>query len=116
MTILSWPPDLPQKFLIEGYSETPSENVLRSNMDVGPAKVRRRSTTAPVQMSGSMLMTIDQLKRFRQFYRSESFDGTVPFLFADITGTIRTVTIVQPPAESTVGNRVSVSLVFEYIP
>ena len=116
MTILSWPPELPQKFLIEGYSETPGDNVLREQMDVGPAKVRRRSTTAPVRISGQMLMTLEQLKRFRQFYRSETFDGTVPFLFADITGSIRTVTIVQPPSEATVGNCVSVSLVFEYIP
>ncbi|QLH37711.1 MAG: hypothetical protein HWD60_00095 [Defluviicoccus sp.] len=39
-----WPSSLPQKPLVDGFSETAPNLVVRSPMDVGPAKVRRRAT------------------------------------------------------------------------
>ena len=45
-----WPLDLPQKPLLQGFSETLPNLVTRSPMDIGPAKVRRRSTAGVTQL------------------------------------------------------------------
>jgi len=39
-----WPPSLPQSPLGDSFAEQPPNLIVRSPMDVGPAKVRRRST------------------------------------------------------------------------
>lgn len=64
-----WPANLPQRFLAAGYSETMPDNVLRTQMDQGPDKVRRKSTDGVWEFSGTMRMTGVQLESFLDFYR-----------------------------------------------
>lgn len=45
MAANSWPSGLPDKVLREGYEEAAPANILRTSMDKGPAKVRRRTTS-----------------------------------------------------------------------
>ena len=52
----------------DNYKETPPNNVIRTNMDVGPAKLRRRTTAniRPVELS--LVLTDDLLDTFDAFY------------------------------------------------
>ena len=76
-----WPATLPQKFNEEGYSEGMGKNLIRSNMDAGPAKVRRRTTSAVRPMSGTMQMTSTQLQDLVEFYETTIMHGSLPFEF-----------------------------------
>lgn len=74
-----WPSTLP--ITRDAFSEAPADRVLRSNMDVGPAKLRRRTTSAvrPVQMR--LMLTEAQLATFETFYNANdsfAFDFTNP--------------------------------------
>jgi hypothetical protein len=61
----SWPASLPQLVAVEGYGEAPPDTTLRSQMDAGPAKVRRRFTagvrplTLQLDLDGAQVETLD---------------------------------------------------------
>jgi hypothetical protein len=80
----TWPPSLPDYVLIDGYSESPPANTIRTEMDVGPAKMRRRSTAAPRPFSITQFMNTTQLATFDTFFNttlnsgSERFDWVHP--------------------------------------
>ena len=77
----SWPSDLPQEFEQDGFRAAGRENVLRSQVDAGPNKTRRRFTSAPYPIRGSMTMTGPQLDQFRDFLENEIADGAISFSF-----------------------------------
>lgn len=77
----TWPGTLPTKFLVDAYQEGFAENRLRSDMDRGPAKVRRLSTTAPRPLSGAMAMTTTELAALRTFFDSTTAMGSLSFWF-----------------------------------
>jgi hypothetical protein len=52
-------------------------------MDAGPAKVRRRSTAAPVPFKGRMRMTNAQLDAFKTFCAEDLLDCTLRYNFTD---------------------------------
>jgi len=62
----TWPATVPVHR--SGYSETPPSRVIRSDMDVGPAKVRRRSSSAVRQATLKLLLTPDQIQDLDDFY------------------------------------------------
>lgn len=78
-----WPITLPQIFLIDGYARAiaSSKNLIRSSTDVGPPKIRRRSTAAPVPMSGVFDMTSAQIAILSEFVDGEIEGGALPFQF-----------------------------------
>ncbi len=39
-----WPPSLPQRPLAQGFSEQAPDTLIRTQMEAGPPKVRRRFT------------------------------------------------------------------------
>lgn len=78
-----WPASLPQKLLVEGYSEGLADGRLISQMDAGPAKVRRRSSAMPRPLQGSMIMTSAQLATMRTFVNTTLIGGSLPFDFPD---------------------------------
>ena len=55
----TWPATIP--LLKEGYKESPPDRVLRSNMGVGPAKLRRRSSSAVRNVSIKLFLTDEQI-------------------------------------------------------
>ena len=57
MAIINWPVTLPQKFLLKSYSEEMPNNLVLDEYDIGPASRRARSTAAPFDVAGTMLMT-----------------------------------------------------------
>lgn len=76
----SWPATLPA-YLIGSYSETSPDNVIRSTVDKGAAKLRRRTTANIRRASFSMFLTPAQVATLDAFYLANAaleFDFTNP--------------------------------------
>jgi hypothetical protein len=63
-----WPSDLPQKFSASDYNDGLADNMLRSQMDSGPDKVRRLTIANAAPLSGSMMMDLPQWIVLKDFY------------------------------------------------
>jgi hypothetical protein len=77
----TWPIDLPQSFEVGGYSEGVADNLFETQPDTGPPIRRRRSTSAPRPLGGSMVLTESQLGVFRNFFDVTLLSGAIPFNF-----------------------------------
>lgn len=74
-----WPAGLPTHQEIEGYEETPPELSIRSPMDVGPVKLRRRYSTGPTTWRGSLLVSQAQVATLLTFWRDTLAGGSLAF-------------------------------------
>lgn len=74
-----WPVTLPLRPLVEGFSDAAPNNVLRTNMDVGPAKTRRRSAAAPYPMTVQFSCTADQANTLYDFANTTLKGGALRF-------------------------------------
>ena len=74
-----WPASLPQKVLVDGYSEEPQSQVIRTEMDAGPKKTRRRFTAATRSIPVSMNLDLTQLDTFETFFDSDLQGGSLVF-------------------------------------
>lgn len=79
----TWDATLPQRFLIDGLEETIPDNRLRSDNDVGPAKVRRQQTLNVYSIKGSMILTVAQKTTLQTFVNTTTGGGILPFDFPD---------------------------------
>lgn len=77
----TWPADLPQSPLINGFKDRLPALTVRSQPDVGPAKVRRRFTSAVRPMTFNFLMTSEQLTSFETFFIETLQGGALAFDF-----------------------------------
>lgn len=85
MTIPYWPPDLPQRLIQENYQQALGEGRLRTAMDAGPPKSRRRFSAVPKPISGQFFGTADAFARLERFWNEDTAGGTLPFLIPDQT-------------------------------
>lgn len=74
-----WPPGLPQSPLVASFQETLPAVALRSPMDTGPAKSRRRFTTGPTPVQLSFYMTRAQVAIFKEFHDQTCEGGALWF-------------------------------------
>lgn len=74
-----WPPDLPQAPQRGGYSEKYPNQLLRSDMDTGAAKVRRRGTSKPHNLTVKYVMYEDELELFKLFVSEALQEGAICF-------------------------------------
>lgn len=79
----TWPATLPDP-LFEGYEDTIGDGRIRSRTDVGPPKVRRRTTSAVRPLRCSMIMTDAQLTTLKTFIRTTLLGGALPFYWTDV--------------------------------
>lgn len=94
----SWPGTLPDDFLQQGYSETMPNNLIRTQMDAGPAKVRRRSTAAPTLIAGRQTMTETQTEALDTFFKTTTSYGADAFDWTDPrTGDSVSMRFINPP-------------------
>lgn len=105
----TWPVTLPQQFLMQGYSETPPSNIIRSTMDQGPPKDRRRSTDNERLFSVSMELTEAQIAIWEDFYYNTiqevlPFDFPHPRTGATISVKVRNNDQGAPPYSANDGN------------
>jgi len=85
MANITWPNLLPTTLLIDGLSKQPQGNVIRTTMDAGPKKARRRYTARTVKFSGKQIFDGAELAVFEQFYQNVLADGVLRFNFTDPT-------------------------------
>lgn len=79
MTVaLSWPSAIPLPS-IDGYQLKPKPNVARTEMDVGPALQRRRSTQTPTEIPVQFKLTLWEQALMEGFYRDKAMEGAVWF-------------------------------------
>ena len=114
----TWPASLPQSPLVSGFSETPPETSLRTEMEQGPAKVRRRTTAGVRQMQMSFNMTKTQVAALDTFFTSTVNSGATAFDFTHprTTSTV-SVRFVSPPSYTPLnGEYFNVNLELEQLP
>lgn len=76
----TWPFTLPQTFAAGGdYQEIPGTTALRTTMDAGITKIRRRQTRAESRVQGSILLTTAQAAQFMFFYETTLKGGSLSF-------------------------------------
>lgn len=71
----NWPATLPQSALAQKYNEKPPKTVLRTEMDAGPAKVRRRFTAGVRQFRIGLVLTKTQVATLDTFFVTTTNDG-----------------------------------------
>ena len=111
--MVAWPISLPAP-LLDSQAFSDPDNSLRSSMDKGPDKVRRRTVANVAPISFSMFLTKAQAIAMRTFYRTTTFSGSVPFDFEDpLDASIISARFLEPPQYTEVqgvGYNVAISL------
>lgn len=101
----TWPAGLPQAWGQDSTLEL-ADNILRTPMATGPAKLRRRSTAEVDQLRFSLLLTNTELTTLRTFYRS-TLKKTLPFDWRDYrllpSVVVATFRFTKAPLEQYVG-------------
>jgi hypothetical protein len=98
--VASWPAALPQSPLLQGASGSFAKTAIRTSMDAGAAKVRRRFTAAVRPFKCSFEVTAAQLATLEDFFANTLAGGALSFTFPHPlygTVTMRFVTD-EPPA------------------
>lgn len=95
-----WPVTLPAPAL-NSLRETPPNNTIRTNMDKGPDKVRRRTTANVRPISFTLKLTPAQVATLDTFYDNTTFSGADEFDYTHPrTGAAVTARFVSPPEYS----------------
>lgn len=97
MASATWPLSLPEYFNI-GVREERQEGFIRSSMDIGPSKQRKRFTATSKMYTGTMLLTGTQRATFETFYSTTINEGADAFDWSDpIDFTTQEFRFVEPP-------------------
>lgn len=95
----AWPGSLPQSPQIAGFTEQTPDVTLRTAMDAGPDKLRRRFTAAVSPMRYPLVLTKAQIATLDTFYTSELQGGTLPYTHTHPrTGAAINIRFVAPPS------------------
>lgn len=93
----AWPGSLPQ-YLEIGLQDTRQKGFLRSPVDAGPSKQRKRFTATTRGMAGTMLFTTAQRATFETFYTTTINEGADEFTMSDpLDASTVSVRFVEPP-------------------
>ncbi|MFA7287328.1 MAG: hypothetical protein WC055_00465 [Melioribacteraceae bacterium] len=113
----TWPATLPQLPLEAGYSESTIDTSIRTSMDVGPAKVRRRISAGTRDHQMQFIMTSAQLSDFKTFYETTLLSGSLSYTWDHPrSGTNYSWRIKKAPQWSKQGAYYIVPLELEQIP
>jgi len=83
MAAIFWPGSLPKTLFINGLSAKRKTSVIRTAMDAGPKKTRRRYTASTKDFTGKMLLNSEQRLTLEQFYDVTLAGGVYRFNFTD---------------------------------
>lgn len=118
----SWPSQLPQRPLAAGFSQTPIDATLRSQMGYGPDKVRRRTTARIQLVQMSFVLTTAECSTLDGFYDSTLGGGVLPFDWVNHMSTASpqaaaTYRFTAPPTYSAMENNLwNVAMQLEMLP
>lgn len=111
-----WPDSLPCA-LMNSYTESPPENTIRSQMDTGIPKLRRRSTAATRPISFSMSLTAAQYQLLDDFYVNDVFSGSIPFNYTHpVTGAAVEARFLERPQYRSQSGRYLAAINLEILP
>ena len=79
MAVYRWPTSLPQKPLVDGYKRVLPNNLIRSSMDTGSDKVRKRGRFKPQEISASYVLTAAQRNTLESFVHDSLAEGAICF-------------------------------------
>ena len=80
----NWPAGLPQQFFM-GTTQADQESRLISQMDAGPASIRKRFTAFTQNVDAPIVLTGAEKATFDTFYRTTINQGTDSFTWTDPT-------------------------------
>lgn len=86
MAIPVFPTNIPKVFMGE-YSYKPDDNVVRTEMEAGLARQRRRSLFRTVKFNVKWIFSRAELAIFEKFYSEEIYDGVAWFTIKLVNGT-----------------------------
>ena len=99
----TWPATLPSPSP-DGYGERPGAGPLRTEMEVGPPKVRRRTTTVVRQFDINLELTKAQIATLDTFYVTTLAGGVTEFDWTNPrTEAAATCRFVTVPVYTTTG-------------
>lgn len=75
----AWPGTLPQKLMIAGNTGGMRDGRIVSETDIGPGKMRLRSSSSAKPLSGTMMMTLAQWDILEAFVGIDLGGGSLPF-------------------------------------
>lgn len=71
---------------IEGYTIKPDEAIVRTEMEAGPARQRRRYTQTPSKITVKWIMNREQFSLFEAWYKYYAKEGAEWFLISLLGG------------------------------
>lgn len=83
MTNITWPQTFPQVMRLEGLGAKKKTNVIRTQMDAGPQKTRRRYTVSTKEFTGSVVLTEAQREYLEDWYDNVLGSGVLRFVMKD---------------------------------
>ena len=83
MTNIQWPKELPQILRLEGLSGKMRTATVRTEMDAGPKKTRRRYTVSQKDFTGSVIVTEQQRQILESWYQKVLGGGALRFVMTD---------------------------------
>ena len=83
MTSIIWPVSLPQVMRLDGLSGKKKSNVIRTEMDAGPVKARRRYSVTTKAFEGSVILSETQRAVLEDWYDNTLGNGTLRFAMKD---------------------------------
>lgn len=101
-----WPVSLQQRLNTSGFQKRFGNTLVRSDMDVGPAKVRSRFTDAVDVYVCSVLLDYAEYSTFETFFKTTLNNGANQFEFDDpFTATAAAFRFSEPPTITPLGGR-----------
>ena len=102
----AYPSTLQDKLNVAGFSHKIGGTSISSQMEVGPAKKRRRFTKGIDLFQSTINMDIDDYNTLRNFYNTTLAGGTLTFNFDHpFTGTTSEFRFVGEPTMTPLGGR-----------
>lgn len=81
----SWPGTLPSAALLEGAGYAPRSQSIVTEMELGPPKARRRTSTDVIDFQAALILTGTELAALKTFYYTTLSGGSDTFTWTDPT-------------------------------
>lgn len=105
MAYAIWPSGMPQHIQTQGFNEKLPTNTLKSTMDYGPDKVRRKDVAAVTELQCQQILTREQRSTLILFFRDTLHDGARAFDWVHpVTRTPCEMRFTEAPSITPLGN------------
>lgn len=118
MAVPAWDSALPQVMELNDYTGSFEDNLIQSDPDMGPSKVRRRYTAGVKPLSGVVIMNKTQFGVFKTFYTSTLLSGALRFSWTEPPFHTEPceMRFTEVPSWTMVGDHYRVSISLEILP